>query len=218
MIRQLFEKLKRENLRLASLESLTGGLFAASITSVPGASDVFVGSAVTYSNEAKVNLGVQKETIDAHGAISSECAKEMVKAAIKTFNADVAISFTGNAGPTSVEGKPVGLVYVSFIIKDKSYNFKLNLDGDRSMIREQCVNFAIKTLYTKLFDLFPESNEEIKEDLADLEEEQKEDLSEVLKNLEEEERVSNSIEEETNSFDETVTEEIIKDDGTVIDL
>lgn len=218
MIRQLFEKLKRENLKLASLESLTGGLFSASITSVPGASEVFAGSAVTYVDEAKVNLGVDKKTIDDHGAISSECAKEMARAAIKTYQVDVAVSFTGNAGPTSIEGKPVGLVYISFIIKDKSFNYKLNLDGDRSMIREQCVNFAIKTLYTKLFDLYPETNEEIKEDLSDLSEEPEEKLSEVLRNLEEEERVSENIEEESSSFDETVTEEIIKDDGTVIDL
>ena len=64
MIKELFEELKKRNLRLSAAESLTGGLFSASITSVPGASSVFVGANVTYANDAKEALGVKQETLD----------------------------------------------------------------------------------------------------------------------------------------------------------
>lgn len=160
MIQQLFEKLKKENLKLAAAESLTGGLFAASITSVPGASDIFNGSVVTYANKAKVSIGVDEETLKTEGAISKRCAKEMAQGVKKMFNADVAISFTGNAGPGASEEKPVGLVFISIIIEEACYNYRLSLDGDRAMIREQCVNFAIKTLEEKLDELNSEKDGE----------------------------------------------------------
>lgn len=156
MIQQLFEKLKKENLKLASAESLTGGLFAASLTSVPGASEIFSGSAVTYANSAKISIGVAPETLQTEGAISARCAREMALGVQKLFAADVAVSFTGNAGPGASEDKPVGLVYVALAIKEKIYSYRLSLDGDRAMIREQCVNFAIRTLSEKLAEQYPE--------------------------------------------------------------
>ncbi len=171
MIQQLFKKLEKEGLQLSSVESLTGGLFAASITSVPGASNVFSGGAVTYSNTSKIKFGVSEETLKEHGAISKETAVEMVKACVQNLPSQVAISFTGNAGPSASEGKVVGLVYISIIIKkdniEKLYNYRLNLDGDRAMIREQCVNFGIKTIMDKLMELFPEEEEEEKEENKD---------------------------------------------------
>lgn len=187
MIQQLFKKLEKEGLMLASVESLTGGLFAASITSVPGASNVFSGGTITYSNISKNKFGVAKETLDAHGAISKETAIEMVKACAKNFSSQVSISFTGNAGPSSSEGKAVGLVFISIMIKkgeeEKIFNYRLNLDGDRAMIREQCVNFGIKTIMDKLMLLYPEEveqKEEEEEEITTTDSEEK-DVSEDSK-------------------------------------
>lgn len=146
MINKLIEELTKRGLHIAACESLTGGLFAASITAVPGVSKAFVGSAVTYSNESKIALGVKKETVDNCGVISKECAKEMAVAASKFYNAEVTVSFTGNAGPEVMEGKEVGEVYIGILVKNLVKVYKLKLDGDRQKVREQCVNFAIKAL------------------------------------------------------------------------
>lgn len=146
MINKLIEELVKHGLHIAAAESLTGGLFAASITTVPGSSKTFNGCAVTYSNESKIVLGVKKETVDSFGVISKECAKEMAIAASKFYNAEVAVSFTGNAGPDAMESKEVGEVYVGILVKSQVKVYMLKLDGDRQKVREQCVNFAIKTL------------------------------------------------------------------------
>lgn len=150
MIKELFEELKKRNLRLSAAESLTGGLFSASITSVPGASSVFVGANITYANDAKEALGVKQETLDKYGAVSQETAKEMAISVGDYHKTDVSVSFTGNAGPDAMEGKPVGEVYIGIKIKDNIKVYKLQLDGDRQKIREQCVNFAIKKLYDEV--------------------------------------------------------------------
>ena len=125
-------------------------LFSASITSVPGASSVFVGANVTYANDAKEALGVKQETLDKYGAVSQETAKEMAISVGDYHKTDVSVSFTGNAGPDAMEGKPVGEVYIGIKIKDNIKVYKLQLDGDRQKIREQCVNFAIKKLYDEV--------------------------------------------------------------------
>ena len=150
MIKELFEEMKSRNLRMSAAESLTGGLFSASITSVPGASSVFVGANVTYANDAKEALGVSQETLEKYGAVSQETAKEMVASVCKYHKTDVGVSFTGNAGPDAMENKPVGEVYIGFKIKDSIKVFKLQLDGDRQKIREQCVNFAISKLLEEI--------------------------------------------------------------------
>ena len=136
-----------KKLTLSCAESLTGGLFAHTITSIPGVSKLFKGGVVTYWNEAKANVvSVSKETIDEYGVVSSECASEMARGVKNLFNTDVAISFTGNAGPTSMEGKPVGLVYIGVIIKDTVFTFEYMFEGDRNQIREACVKQGIKKI------------------------------------------------------------------------
>ena len=136
-----------KNLTLSCAESLTGGLFAHTITSIPGVSKLFKGGVVTYWNEAKVNvISVSKETVDEYGVVSSECASEMARGVKNLFNTDVAISFTGNAGPTSMEGKPVGLVYIGVIIKETVFTFEYMFEGDRNQIREACVKEGIKKI------------------------------------------------------------------------
>jgi competence/damage-inducible protein CinA-like protein len=98
--------------RLALAESCSGGLLAARITDLEGASDYMAGGVVAYSNEAKTDLlGVDSELIDAHGAVSPEVAEAMAIGALERFEADVAVSITGIAGPGGgSEEKPVGYV------------------------------------------------------------------------------------------------------------
>lgn len=105
--------LKQKNMKISTAESCTGGLVASRITDVSGASDVIEKSFVTYSNNAKNEiLGVKKETLSKFGAISSNTAEEMAKGLLEITNSDIAISVTGNAGPTASEDKDVGLVFI----------------------------------------------------------------------------------------------------------
>ncbi|TLG72845.1 CinA family protein [Methylocystis sp. B8] len=109
----LLDSARAKGLRLATAESCTGGLVAAALTEIAGASDVFDRGFVTYSNAAKCEmLGVPKELIAAHGAVSAEVARAMALGAIDRSLADVAVAVTGIAGPGggSTE-KPVGLVH-----------------------------------------------------------------------------------------------------------
>ena len=103
----------KKQLTLATAESCTGGLVAATISEIPGSSSVLDRGFVTYSNEAKQQmLGVTPATIDVYGAVSSECAEEMAKGALARASVDLAVSITGIAGPTgAVPGKPIGLVF-----------------------------------------------------------------------------------------------------------
>jgi nicotinamide-nucleotide amidase len=124
-------------LRLATAESCTGGMVASRITAVPGASDVFAGSVVAYSNEVKeTGLGVPAELITAHGAVSADVAAAMVEGARNRLGADVAVAVTGVAGPGGgTPAKPVGLVFVHAIGPDGEKSVRTELPGDRDMIR-----------------------------------------------------------------------------------
>jgi len=120
-MKTLIELLTQKNLTLASCESLTGGLFTAVFTETAGIGQVFKGGLVVYSNEAKIKLAkISPSVLEKHGAISAECAKEMATNTQQLLGTDLAISFTGNASPTSQENKPVGLVYIGLAIKDKA--------------------------------------------------------------------------------------------------
>lgn len=119
-MKKLLEAYKEEGLTLGSVESMTGGLFSAKFTGIPGSSAVFKGGIVTYSIEEKINIvGVKKETIDKYGVVSEEVAKEMAELGRKLLNVDVCVSVTGNAGPTCEPGgKPVGCFYVAVATKN----------------------------------------------------------------------------------------------------
>lgn len=100
---------------LALAESCTGGFIANGITNVPGASKIFLGGVVAYSNEAKKKfLGVRAKTLDQYGAVSEAVAREMAEGARRKFGADFAIAVTGIAGPGGgTKAKPVGTVFIS---------------------------------------------------------------------------------------------------------
>ena len=113
-MKRLFLILKRKNLKLAVVESCTGGLLASTITSIDGASKVFNLGLVTYSNQAKINiLKVNKNIIKKYGAVSHECCSAMVKNLSRISKANINVSITGIAGPKGgTKQKPVGLVYI----------------------------------------------------------------------------------------------------------
>lgn len=126
-------------LTISTAESCTGGMIAGTLINYPGISEVFLEGAVTYSNEAKQNrLGVKKETLDKHGAVSEETAREMAIGIAKTSKTDVSIVTTGIAGP---EGgtleKPVGLVYIGVYVKGEVTIQRCIFNGNRSKIRLQ---------------------------------------------------------------------------------
>ena len=141
---ELIKTLLEKNATVSTAESCTGGMVAARLTSVSGASGAFKYGAVTYCNEAKhIMLGVSTETLDEHGAISAETAKEVAEGIRKAMNADIGLSVTGNAGPGAAENKPVGLVYIGVSSKNYSTVLKNNFEGNRTSVREQAADSAL---------------------------------------------------------------------------
>ena len=122
-MKKLLEAYKEKGLTLGSVESMTGGLFSAKFTEIPGSSVVFKGGIVTYSVEEKINIVcVKKETIEKYGVVSEEVAKEMAERGRKLLNVDVCLSVTGNAGPTCEPGgKPVGCFYIAIASKNGTF-------------------------------------------------------------------------------------------------
>lgn len=146
----LVNTLKEKKKTIASCESLTGGLFASMIVNVSGASNVFVGSLVTYMDRCKETLLNGKEILDKHGAISKEMAYKMAMTVKEKLSSDIAISFTGNAGPNPSENKEVGLVYSCIIIDNQVFHFKDIYKGNRKQIRNSCIIDAKKRILENL--------------------------------------------------------------------
>ena len=134
----------KKPLTISTAESCTGGMIASKLIEVPGISENFMESIVSYSNEAKIKrLKVKKETLEKYGAVSEEVAREML-AGLKT---DVAISTTGIAGPGGgTKEKPVGLVYIGIRVKDEVKIFRRELKGDRNKIRQRAMMHALYNL------------------------------------------------------------------------
>ena len=110
-VSELLDLAKKSGVMIATAESCTGGMIAAALTDIAGSSAVFDRGFVTYSNAAKQDmLGVRAETLDAHGAVSEEVAREMAEGARARSRAGLAVSVTGIAGPGGSEHKPEGRV------------------------------------------------------------------------------------------------------------
>jgi nicotinamide-nucleotide amidase len=102
---------REKGLMLATAESCTGGMVGAALTDIAGSSDVYERGVITYSNGAKIALlGVKAETLEAHGAVSEEVAREMAEGLLFSAPVDIAVSVTGIAGPGGSEHKPEGRV------------------------------------------------------------------------------------------------------------
>ena len=146
-------KLFRESgLTLGSVESFTGGLFAKEITAVSGASKFYKGGLVTYATEEKARLlGISKKDIEQFGVVSKEIALQMAVNGRDLLDVDVCVSFTGNAGPDAMEGKPVGEIYIGLSSKDESLLFPFMLKGSRNSIQEEGVKNALDIIKKKIF-------------------------------------------------------------------
>jgi nicotinamide-nucleotide amidase len=141
--------------RLALAESCSSGLLAARITNLPGASAYFAGGVVAYSNEAKAELlGIAPALIEERGAVSSEVAEAMSRGALERFDADVAVSITGIAGPDGgTEEKPVGYVCFDARLDDGTAIARDPIiPGGREDIRERSALVAMHLLRTLLGD------------------------------------------------------------------
>ncbi|WP_309084324.1 CinA family protein [Chelativorans sp.] len=141
---------QERKLKLVTAESCTGGMVSAAITDLVGASDVFERGFVTYSNEAKSELlGVSRETLAAHGAVSAETAREMAAGALDRSHADIAVSVTGIAGPGGgTPEKPVGLVWFGIAVKGREPRAeKRQFAGlGRALVRRDSVATALTLL------------------------------------------------------------------------
>ena len=146
--------LKKYELTVTTAESCTGGMLAARLVNVPGASDVFREGFITYSNKAKRKiLDVNKATLKKYGAVSEQTAKEMAKGGVFATDADVCIAITGLAGPGGgTEEKPVGLVYIACYMNDKVWAEAYQFKGNRNKIREQSAAKALDLLRRSILD------------------------------------------------------------------
>ncbi|OQY39862.1 MAG: hypothetical protein B6226_01000 [Candidatus Cloacimonetes bacterium 4572_65] len=134
--------------KISFAESCTGGLVQKSITDISGSSSYFEGGFVTYSNRIKHKiLGVSMDTLDNHGAVSSQCALEMALGVNRITDANIAVSITGIAGPTGgTVSKPVGTVWFGFYLGGNISTEKRVFKGDRLEVRNQSLLFVLDEL------------------------------------------------------------------------
>ncbi|MGN0555871.1 MAG: CinA family protein [Candidatus Fimenecus sp.] len=154
---EVISLLSEKGLTLTAAESCTGGLIAKRLTDVSGASAVFHGSLVTYSNRLKEKwLGVQADTLQTYGAVSAQTAREMALGARKAADADLAVAVTGIAGPNSDDtNKPVGLVFIALADKDSVTVEKYEnsfTDNVREQNRTTSAQRALEAVRRYLFD------------------------------------------------------------------
>jgi PncC family amidohydrolase len=149
--KDLVDVLKEKNLTLSCAESCTGGLVAKMITDVGGASNVFFGGVVSYTNEIKERvLGVKHETLEKYTAYSYNTADEMAEGVRRLYKTDIGISTTGVAGPGPDGEVPAGTVYLGISYKDKTESIKVQTDESfsREEIRE-CAAFDLIDILIK---------------------------------------------------------------------
>ena len=146
------DELTRRNMTLSAAESCTGGLLAKLITDIPGASRYFTHGWITYSNEAKIaQLGVSRDLIEAHGAVSAEVATAMAQGARQQARADFAIAITGIAGPGGgSEQNPVGLTYISLDDVQETTTSKHVFSRGRGSVRLRAAQTALNVLRHRL--------------------------------------------------------------------
>lgn len=151
---ELLSFLEARNLTLGAVESITGGLFASTICSVPGASKVFKGSLVTYSCELKESiLGISKDAIERYGVVSNEIAYLMAKKGSEILHSDITIAVTGNAGPDKEEGAAeVGQVWIGVSYQKRIWTIPVKFNLERNDLRKATVS----TMFNLIRSLFPD--------------------------------------------------------------
>ncbi len=146
---KLFDYLIENKITVSTAESCTGGNISADFVAYPGISEIFIAGLCTYHNSAKMNiLGVSEETLQNFGAVSYECASEMLSGLKNKTGAQAVVCTTGIAGPGGgTPKKPVGLVYIGVSYLDKTEIVKCNFSGSRSEVINQAKNYALELLY-----------------------------------------------------------------------
>lgn len=148
---QIIEICTKKNQTIASCESLTAGLFTSTIASNSGASAVLKGGLVTYFTELKEKLvKIDKKIVLEYGVVSEECASAMAVNTRTILDVDYCVSFTGNAGPSTMEGKPAGCVYCAIATKDAVYNYHFQCDD---MTRNEVRTYVVDQMISHLYDL-----------------------------------------------------------------
>jgi nicotinamide-nucleotide amidase len=148
---EIIQKLGQRRLTISVAESLTGGLVAASLTQIPGASAVFKGGVIAYGDEIKQKvLKVDPALITKFTSISEPVAQSMATNIREIMNTDIGIATTGVAGPDKSDGFAPGIVFVAISIGDHKICQKLELVGDRTQIRDQSVNEIFKLTLSQL--------------------------------------------------------------------
>jgi nicotinamide-nucleotide amidase len=148
----IIDILRKTNKTLSIAESCTGGNIAHLLTSIPGASDAFVGGAVVYTSKMKIDiLGVDPEILSKYGIVSEEVVREIANGSIQKFNSDFAISVSGVAGPgADKDGNPVGSVWIAIAGKDftnaKKFQFSTNRARNITMASYAALNYLRKQL------------------------------------------------------------------------
>lgn len=152
LAQSVLDAARKSSVTLGTAESLTGGLIAATLTDIPGSSEVVRGGVVSYTDGVKhAVLGVGKETLALHGAVSEETACVMAKGARGSLGADVAVSATGIAGPGGAEPtKPVGTVWIGFSCETITFARCYHFTGDRAAVRLLTVHAALDLLENAL--------------------------------------------------------------------
>ena len=137
---------------LATAESLTGGGIGAALTAIPGASSVFKGGIISYTDEVKRGvLGVPASYLTTFGAVSAPVAEAMALGVLDMMQADIAVSVTGLAGPTGDEfGNPVGTVFIGYCSKTTGFSREYHFSGDRESIRNQTIEAALRLVLENL--------------------------------------------------------------------
>ncbi len=144
--------LRKKKKKLAVAESCTAGLLAATIATVPGASDYFLGGVISYSNDVKIKEpNVKETTLAREGAVALPVAKEMALGALAKFDSDLAVSITGIAGPTGgTVKKPIGTVCIAIATAKQTFAEKFIFVGSRSHIQERTVTKALEMIWRLL--------------------------------------------------------------------
>ena len=144
---KVIDLLRERRETISCAESITGGALTAALVSVSGASDVLLGSIVAYSKEIKISqLGLSAELIDDKRLVSKEVAIAMAKGARQRLGSSWAISSTGSAGPTALDGSSPGEIWIAILGPDRQESVKLSLNG----ARQEVINGAVESALTLL--------------------------------------------------------------------
>ncbi|WP_425300542.1 CinA family protein [Nocardia wallacei] len=148
---ELVRSLRRAELTLATAESLTAGLLAATVAGVPGASTVLRGGLIVYATDLKHTLaGVSEHTLVTDGPVAASTAEQLAVGARTACGADWGVGLTGVAGPDAQDGHPVGTVFLGLAGPESTEVLRLKLSGDRWTIRMEAVRAAVRELVRSL--------------------------------------------------------------------